>query len=85
MGFSRKFNAPIFVASTPVSIVAWRDIMMTNQPNISAALGQLVAELQTLKESLDLRDFNRLRDLFTAANQSLEDQRARRYQSFEKL
>jgi prephenate dehydrogenase len=63
----------------------WRDIIMTNQPNISAALGQLVAELQALKESLDLRDFNRLRDLFTAANQSLEEQRARRYQSFEKL
>ncbi|MNY43155.1 hypothetical protein D3C86_1780930 [compost metagenome] len=29
MGFSRKFNAPIFVASTAVSIVAWPDIMMT--------------------------------------------------------
>jgi prephenate dehydrogenase len=63
----------------------WRDIIMTNQPNISAALDHLLAELQTLKEALDRRDFNRLRDLFTAANQSLEDQRTRRYQSFEKL
>ena len=28
-GFSRKSNAPIFVASTAVSIVPWPDIMMT--------------------------------------------------------
>ena len=63
----------------------WRDICLTNQPNISAALGALIAELQALKESLDARDFNAARALFAAANRSVEEQRALRYGRFEKL
>ncbi len=63
----------------------WRDICMTNQPNISAALGAMIAELQALKEALDARDFNAARELFAAANRSVEEQRALRYGQFEKL
>jgi len=63
----------------------WRDICLTNQPNISTALDTLITELQQLKEALDTRDFNRVRDLFTAANQSVETQRALHYQPFKKL
>lgn len=63
----------------------WRDIIMTNESNISAALALLLAELQDLKEALDRRDFNRLRELFAEANRALEEHRARRYQPFEKL
>jgi prephenate dehydrogenase len=63
----------------------WRDICLTNQPNISQALDALITELQQLKDALDTRDFNRLRELFTAANQSVEAQRALHYQPFQKL
>jgi prephenate dehydrogenase len=63
----------------------WRDICLTNQPNISNALGALIAELQSLKDSLDSRDFNQLRDLFAAANQSVAEHRALHYQRFDKL
>lgn len=63
----------------------WRDIIMTNQPNISEALGQLIAELQTIKDALDTRDFNHARALFLAANESVEKQRALHYQPFQKL
>jgi prephenate dehydrogenase len=63
----------------------WRDICLTNQPNISAALGAMIAELQALKDSLDARDFNAVRTLFAAANRSVEEQRALRYGRFEKL
>lgn len=63
----------------------WRDICMTNQPNISTALDALIDELQQLKEALDTREFNRVRELFTAANQSVETQRALHYQPFKKL
>ena len=63
----------------------WRDICLTNQPNISAALGNFIAELQSLKDALDVRDFNRLRDLFAAANASVAEQRALHYSKFEKL
>ncbi|MBL8206305.1 MAG: prephenate dehydrogenase/arogenate dehydrogenase family protein [Blastocatellia bacterium] len=63
----------------------WRDICLTNQPNISTALDTLITELQQLKEALDTRDFNRVRELFTAANQSVETQRALHYQPFKKL
>src|SRR5262249_60687744 len=31
----------------------WRDICLTNQPNISNALGSLIAEMQSLKDALD--------------------------------
>lgn len=63
----------------------WRDICLTNQPNISNALGSLIAELQSLKDSLDARDFNRARDLFAEANRSRAEQRALHYSGFEKL
>lgn len=63
----------------------WRDICLTNQPNISTALDGLLAELQQLKDALDTRDFNRVRELFEAANQSVETQRALHYQPFKKL
>jgi prephenate dehydrogenase len=63
----------------------WRDICLTNQPNISNALGSLIAELQSLKDALDARDFNRARDLFAEANRSVAEQRALHYSGFEKL
>jgi prephenate dehydrogenase len=63
----------------------WRDICLTNQPHLTAALGELIAELQALKEALEVRDFNRLRDLFAKANQVVAAQRALHYHGFEKL
>jgi len=63
----------------------WRDICLTNQPNISNAIGLLVAELQSLKDALDARDFNRARELFAEANSSVAEQRALHYSRFEKL
>ncbi len=63
----------------------WRDICLTNQPNISNALGSLIAELQSLKDALEARDFNRARELFAEANASVEDQRALHYSRFDKL
>jgi prephenate dehydrogenase len=63
----------------------WRDICLTNQPNISNSLGALIAELQSLKDALDTRDFNRARDLFAEANKSVAEQRALHYSRFEKL
>ncbi len=62
----------------------WRDIVMTNQPNISAALGLLIGELQQLQEALALRDFNQTRALFEQANESVEQQRALYYREFDK-
>jgi prephenate dehydrogenase len=63
----------------------WRDICLTNQPNLSVALGALIGELHALKETLDGRDFNAVRDVFTAANRSVEEQRGLHYGRFEKL
>lgn len=63
----------------------WRDIVLTNQPNISNALGEMISDLQQVKEALDTRDFNRVRELFSSANQSVETQRALHYQPFKKL
>ncbi len=63
----------------------WRDICLTNQPNISSALGVLIAELQSLKDALDARDFNRARELFVAANRAVAEHRALHYRGFEKL
>jgi prephenate dehydrogenase len=63
----------------------WRDICLTNQPNISAALDALINELQALKDSLAARDFNRARDLFEAANRVVAEQRALHYHQFERL
>ena len=63
----------------------WRDICLTNQPNISAALGVLISELQNLKEALDVRDFNQVKESFTTANTSVAEHRAIHYASFEKI
>jgi prephenate dehydrogenase len=63
----------------------WRDICLTNQPNISNTLGSLIAELQSLKDALDTRDFNRARELFAEANSSVAEQRSLRYSRFEEL
>jgi prephenate dehydrogenase len=63
----------------------WRDICLTNQPNISNALGSLIAEIQSLKDALDARDFNRARELFAEANASVAEQRAVHYSRFEEL
>jgi prephenate dehydrogenase len=63
----------------------WRDICLTNQPNISIALGNLIAELQSLKEALDARDFNRARELFEAANRAVAEHRALHLRNFEKF
>lgn len=63
----------------------WRDICMTNQQNISAALGVLIGELQNLKEAMEERNFNRVRESFSAANTSVAEHRAIHYVSFEKM
>lgn len=63
----------------------WRDICLTNQPNISAALGVLISELQNLKEALDVRDFNQVKESFTTANTSVAEHRTIHYTSFEKI
>jgi prephenate dehydrogenase len=63
----------------------WRDIILTNRANVSQALSKMIAELQSLEEALLMRDFNEVRRLFEAANLSVEEQRARRYQPFDKV
>ncbi len=63
----------------------WRDICLTNQQNISTALGVLIAELQNLKDALDVRDFNQVKTSFTAANTSVAEHRAIHYANFEKM
>ena len=63
----------------------WRDILVTNQPHVTAALGALTAELQALREALEARDFNQARILFAEANRSVAEQRALHYQPFAKL
>src|SRR5262249_25220396 len=63
----------------------WRDICLTNQPNISKALESLIAELQSLKDSLDRRDFNQVHTLFEIANHSVADLRALHYSRFQKI
>lgn len=63
----------------------WRDICMTNQPNISTALDVLIGELQNLKEALEVRDFNRVKESFAAANTSITEHRAIHYANFEKV
>lgn len=63
----------------------WRDICITNQPNLIPALDQLIEELTSLRDALDRKDFNFLRDLFASANQSLNDQRQVHYRKFEQI
>jgi prephenate dehydrogenase len=63
----------------------WRDIVLTNEPNISLALRKLIVELQRLEEAFAVRDFNHVRTVFDAANRAVEEQRARRYLPFDKV
>jgi prephenate dehydrogenase len=63
----------------------WRDICLTNQSNIAEALGRLIAELQSLKDAVDTRDFNQVRELFIAANHAIAEQRRIHYSHFEKI
>jgi len=63
----------------------WRDICLTNQPHIIASLGDLIDGLQALKEALETRDYNAVRDLFEAANRRQAEHRATRYREFDKL
>jgi len=63
----------------------WRDICLTNQPNISTALGCLIEELQSLKEALDSRNYNTVKGLFSAANRSVEEQRSLHFFLFEAI
>jgi prephenate dehydrogenase len=63
----------------------WRDICLTNQSNIAEALGRLIAELQSLKDAVDTRDFNQVRELFIAANHAIAEQRRIHYSRFEKM
>jgi prephenate dehydrogenase len=67
------------------SWTVWRDICLTNQSNIADALGRLMAELQSLKDAVDTRDFNQVRELFTAANHAIAEQRSIHYSRFEKI
>ena len=62
----------------------WRDIVMTNEVNLSDAVGEMISQLQQIKEALEQRDFNQVRELFEAANSSVEKQRKVRYRLFEK-
>ncbi len=63
----------------------WRDILLTNQPNVTAALRLLIAQLQVLQEALEARDLNRVRELFVTAHRVVAEQRNLHYQNFEKL
>ncbi|MFN0087425.1 MAG: prephenate dehydrogenase [Blastocatellia bacterium] len=63
----------------------WRDICVTNQPNIANALGALIADLQSLKDAVDARDFNRVRELFDDANASVAEHRGLHYSRFEEM
>ncbi len=62
----------------------WRDIVMTNDGNLSEAVDGMISQLQRLKEALEQRDFIQMRELFEAANASVEKQRKVRYRLFEK-
>ncbi len=63
----------------------WRDIILTNRDNISTVLGRLILELQEAKDALESGDLNQIRELFARANRTVEEQRLRRYQTFDKV
>ncbi len=67
------------------SFSVWRDIVMTNQPNVAQALSAMIAELQNLQEALAQRDYNAVQDLFKQANQSVAEHRATQYKTFERM
>ncbi|MCY1356460.1 hypothetical protein D9M69_429140 [compost metagenome] len=58
IGFSRKFSAPILVASTAVSMVAWPDIMMTGMvswPCADHSLSRLTPSVSGIQISSSTR------------------------------
>ncbi|HYE72065.1 MAG TPA: prephenate dehydrogenase/arogenate dehydrogenase family protein [Blastocatellia bacterium] len=63
----------------------WRDICLTNQPNIITVLNDLISELQNLKDALEQRDYNYARALFETANEVVARQRALQYHQFERI
>ena len=65
------------------SFSVWRDIVMTNQPNVTQALSAMIAELQNLQEALARRDYNAVQDLFKQGNQSVTEHRALRVNEFQ--
>jgi prephenate dehydrogenase len=67
------------------SFGVWRDIVMTNQPNITNALTRFIQDLEALREALEQRDFNAIQDLYTAANKSVDEMRALRLNQFKQL
>lgn len=63
----------------------WRDIILTNQPNLTRTLDQFITRLQLLAEDLEKRDFNEVRVLFDEANRSVTQLRETRYRPFDKV
>jgi prephenate dehydrogenase len=63
----------------------WRDICLTNQTNITRAVEALIGELQSLRDALETKDFNQVRELFESANLSVQEQRAIHYSRFDKV
>ena len=71
------------LAASPFAI--WRDIVMTNPQQISAALSSLELRLRTLQEAIEQRDYHVVRQLFIEANDSVEKLRSRRYRYFDQV
>lgn len=67
------------------SFTIWRDIILTNQPNLALTLEQFIARLQLLAEDLGKRDFQEVRALFDEANRSVTQLRETRYRPFDKV
>lgn len=61
----------------------WRDIILTNQPNVTAALAVMVRQLQQVHDALERRDYHELRQLFDEANRSVSLLREVRYRNFD--
>ncbi|MFM8395904.1 MAG: prephenate dehydrogenase [Acidobacteriota bacterium] len=67
------------------SFNVWRDIIMTNQPEVLRILTQYLAELQQLTEALERKDYQAVRDLFNEANRSVVQLRETHYRTFDKV
>ena len=67
------------------SFTIWRDILMTNHEFIAEALGDFLAQLQSLHEALERKDLQAVRELFLEANQSVTQLRVVHYRPFEKI
>lgn len=63
----------------------WRDIIMTNQPEVLRTLVQFQSALQLLTEALEHRDYQQVRELFDDANQSVVQLRETHYRQFDKV